>query len=120
MGKRWSASDLADLHGRTVVVTGANSGIGLVTARELARVGAHVVLAVRDDERGRVAAATIVGSTEVRPLDLADLSSVRRFAAAWTGDLDVLINNAGVMAVPKRITVDGFELQLATNHLGHF
>jgi len=120
MGKRWSASDLADLHGRTVVVTGANSGIGLVTARELARVGAHVVLAVRDDERGRAAAATIAGSTEVRPLDLADLGSVRRFAAAWTGDLDVLINNAGVMAVPKRITVDGFELQLATNHLGHF
>ena len=73
MGERWSATDLADLHGRTVVVTGANSGIGLVTARELARVGAHVVLAVRDEERGRAAAATIVGSTDVRRLDLADL-----------------------------------------------
>src|SRR6185295_8240243 len=106
MGDRWTATDLTDLDGRTVVVTGANSGIGLVTARELARVGAHVVLAVRDDARGRAAAATIVGSTEVRPLDLADLASVRSFAAGWTGDLDVLINNAGVMAVPKRVTVD--------------
>jgi NAD(P)-dependent dehydrogenase (short-subunit alcohol dehydrogenase family) len=120
MGNRWSAADLPDLHGRTVVVTGANSGIGLVTARELARVGAHVVLAVRDDERGRAAAATITGSSEVRRLDLADLASVRAFAESWTGDLDVLVNNAGVMAVPKQVTVDGFELQLATNHLGHF
>jgi NAD(P)-dependent dehydrogenase (short-subunit alcohol dehydrogenase family) len=120
MGERWSATDLPDLHGRTVVVTGANSGIGLVTARELARVGAHVVLAVRDDERGRAAAATITGSTDVRRLDLADLASVRAFAEGWTGDLDVLVNNAGVMAVPKQVTVDGFELQLATNHLGPF
>ncbi len=120
MGDRWSATDLADLHGRTVVVTGANSGIGLVTARELARVGAHVVLAVRDEQRGRSAAATISGSCEVRSLDLADLASVRAFADGFTGDLDVLINNAGVMAVPKQVTVDGFELQLATNHLGHF
>ena len=120
MSDRWSATDLADLHGRTVVVTGANSGIGLVTARELAGVGAHVVLAVRDDDRGRAAAATIDGSCEVRRLDLADLASVRAFAAGWTGDLDVLVNNAGVMAVPEQRTVDGFELQFATNHLGHF
>jgi NAD(P)-dependent dehydrogenase (short-subunit alcohol dehydrogenase family) len=120
MSDRWSAADLPDLDGRTVIVTGANSGIGLVTARELARVGAHVVLAVRDEERGRTAAETIKGSCEVRRLDLADLASVRAFATAWTGDLDVLINNAGVMAVPKQRSADGFELQLATNHLGHF
>jgi NAD(P)-dependent dehydrogenase (short-subunit alcohol dehydrogenase family) len=117
---RWTAADLPDLGGRTAVVTGANSGIGLVSARELARVGAHVVLAVRDQERGRTAAASIIGSTEVRRLDLADLASVRAFAEEWDGDVDVLINNAGVMAIPQRRTVDGFELQFATNHLGHF
>jgi NAD(P)-dependent dehydrogenase (short-subunit alcohol dehydrogenase family) len=117
---RWTAADLPDLDGYTVVVTGANSGLGLVTARELARVGAHVVLAVRDEARGRTAAATIAGSCEVRHLDLADLASVREFAAGWTGDLEILINNAGVMAVPKARTVDGFELQFGTNHLGHF
>jgi NAD(P)-dependent dehydrogenase (short-subunit alcohol dehydrogenase family) len=117
---RWTAADLPDLGGWTTVVTGANSGIGLVSARELARVGAHVVLAVRDQERGRTAAASITGSTEVRQLDLADLASVRAFAQEWDGDLDVLINNAGVMAIPQRRTVDGFELQFATNHLGHF
>ena len=103
-----------------MIVTGANSGIGLETARELARVGAHVVLAVRDQERGRAAADGITGSTEVRRLDLADLASVRAFAEGWAGDLDVLINNAGVMAIPRRRTVDGFEMQFATNHLGHF
>jgi NAD(P)-dependent dehydrogenase (short-subunit alcohol dehydrogenase family) len=117
---RWTAADLPDLGGWITVVTGANSGIGLVSARELARVGAHVVLAVRDQERGRTAAASITGSTEVRQLDLADLASVRAFAREWDGDLNVLINNAGVMAIPQRRTVDGFELQLATNHLGHF
>ena len=120
MTDRWTAADRPTLDGWTVVVTGANSGIGLVTARELARVGAHVVLAVRDEERGAAAAATIEGSCEVRRLDLADLASVRAFAAAWSGDLDVLVNNAGVMAVPEQRTVDGFELQFATNHLGHF
>ena len=120
MSDRWTAAELPDLGGRTVVITGANSGIGLVTARELARVGAHVVLAVRDQERGRTAAASITGSTEVRHLDLADLASVRAFAHEWDGDVDVLINNAGVMAIPERRTVDGFEMQFATNHLGHF
>ena len=120
MSDRWTAAELPDLGGRTVVITGANSGIGLVTARELARVGAHVVLAVRDRERGRTAAASITGSTEVRHLDLADLASVRAFAHEWDGDVDVLINNAGVMAIPERRTVDGFEMQFATNHLGHF
>jgi NAD(P)-dependent dehydrogenase (short-subunit alcohol dehydrogenase family) len=120
MTERWTAADLPDLTGRTVVVTGANSGIGLVTARELARVGAHVVLAVRDEARGRSAAETFSGSWEVRRLDLADLASVRSFADGWSGDLDVLVNNAGVMAVPKQRTVDGFEMQFGTNHLGHF
>ncbi|WP_320669835.1 oxidoreductase [Patulibacter defluvii] len=116
----WSARDLPDLAGRTVVVTGANSGIGLVAARELARAGARTVLAVRDPEKGARAAATIAGEVEVRPLDLADLASVRAFADGWEGDLDVLINNAGVMAVPLGRTADGFELQIGTNHLGHF
>jgi NAD(P)-dependent dehydrogenase (short-subunit alcohol dehydrogenase family) len=121
MGSRtWTAADLPRLDGRTVVVTGANSGIGLVTARELARAGARVVLAVRDTARGERAAETIPGRSEVRRLDLADLASVRAFAGAWEGDLDVLVDNAGVMATPERRTKDGFELQIGTNHLGHF
>ncbi|ATZ29030.1 Fatty acyl-CoA reductase [Streptomyces lavendulae subsp. lavendulae] len=106
--------------GRTVVVTGASSGLGAVTARELARAGAHVVLAVRDTARGERLAATLTGSVEVRPLDLADLSSVRAFAAGWDRPLDVLVNNAGVMAIPEARTADGFEMQLGTNHLGPF
>ena len=84
------------------------------------RAGARVVLAVRDVAKGEAAAAAIDGETEVRALDLADLASVHAFADAWEGDLDVLVNNAGVMAVPERRTKDGFELQLGTNHLGHF
>jgi NAD(P)-dependent dehydrogenase (short-subunit alcohol dehydrogenase family) len=103
-----------------VVVTGGNSGLGLATARALAAAGARVVLAVRDPARGEQAAAGLRGDVEVRRLDLADLSSVRAFAAAWTGDLDVLVNNAGIMAVPAGRTADGFELQFGTNHLGHF
>src|SRR3954452_4328570 len=117
---QWTADDLPGLSGRTFVVTGANSGIGLAAARALGRAGAHVVLAVRDLSRGRDAAASIEGSTDVRRLDLADLASVHAFADAWDGGLDVLINNAGVMAVPERRTKDGFELQIGTNHLGHF
>ncbi|MFI6936474.1 oxidoreductase [Streptomyces sp. NPDC050287] len=118
---RWNTTDLPDLAGRTAVVTGANSGIGLTAADALARAGAHVVFAVRDVERGRAAAATVNGSTEVRRLDLADLSSVREFADAWAGrPLDLLINNAGVMMVPQQRTRDGFEMQFGTNHLGHF
>ena len=109
-----------DQSGRTVVVTGASSGIGLVAARELARAGARVVLAVRDPEKGQRVAAGIPGDTEVRPLDLASLASVRAFAAGWTGALDILVNNAGIMAVPEGRTVDGFELQIGTNHLGPF
>ncbi|TMK41842.1 MAG: SDR family NAD(P)-dependent oxidoreductase [Actinobacteria bacterium] len=117
---KWTAADLPSLEGRTYVVTGANSGIGLAAARELARVGARVVLAVRDRGRGERAAATLAGEPEVRELDLASLESVRAFADAWSGELDVLINNAGVMATPERRTADGFELQIGTNHLGHF
>ena len=118
--QKWNETQLPDLHGRTAVVTGANSGIGLTAADALARAGAHVVFAVRDPERGRAAAATVSGSTEVRRLDLADLASVREFAAGWEGPLDLLINNAGVMMIPRQRTKDGFEMQFGTNHLGHF
>jgi NAD(P)-dependent dehydrogenase (short-subunit alcohol dehydrogenase family) len=117
---KWTAADLPTLDGRTVVITGANSGIGLVAARALGRAGARVVLAVRDTAKGEQAAATIDGDSEFRRLDLADLASIRAFADGWEGDLDVLINNAGVMATPERRTADGFELQIGTNHLGHF
>jgi NAD(P)-dependent dehydrogenase (short-subunit alcohol dehydrogenase family) len=117
---KWTAADLPDQSGRTVVVTGASSGIGLVAARELARAGARVVLAVRDPEKGQQVAAGLPGNTQVRPVDLASLSSVRAFAAGWTGPLDVLVNNAGIMAVPQGRTPDGFELQIGTNHLGPF
>jgi NAD(P)-dependent dehydrogenase (short-subunit alcohol dehydrogenase family) len=116
----WTAADLPSQKGRIFIVTGANSGIGLPTARALAETGAHVVLAVRDVAKGETAAASIAGDTEVRLLDLADLASIRAFADAWQGDVDVLINNAGVMRTPERRTADGFELQIGTNHLGHF
>ncbi|WP_327186888.1 oxidoreductase [Streptomyces sp. NBC_01334] len=116
----WNTTDIPDQTGRTAVVTGANSGLGLATVEALARAGAHVVLAVRDPRRGEAAAAAVPGSVEVRRLDLADLSSVREFAAGWRGDLDLLINNAGVMNVPEGRTEDGFETQFGTNHLGHF
>ncbi|MFJ3671891.1 oxidoreductase [Streptomyces sp. NPDC090106] len=117
---RWDETRLPDLAGRRAVVTGANSGIGLRAAGALARAGAHVVFAVRDPERGEAAARTVHGSTEVRRLDLADLSSVRAFAEGWDGPLSLLINNAGVMMLPQQETRDGFEMQFGTNHLGHF
>ena len=115
----WTAADLPSFSGRTVIVTGANSGLGEVTARELARVGAHVILAVRNTTKGDAAAAGMPGSTEVRELDLQDLASVRAFADGVDGT-DVLVNNAGIMAVPYAQTADGFESQIGTNHLGHF
>ncbi|WP_375481773.1 oxidoreductase [uncultured Mycobacterium sp.] len=115
----WTAADLPSFAGRTLVVTGANSGLGAVTAGELARVGAHVILAVRNTEKGEVAARQMIGHVEVRRLDLQDLASVRGFADT-IGTVDVLINNAGVMATPEARTVDGFESQIGTNHLGHF
>jgi NAD(P)-dependent dehydrogenase (short-subunit alcohol dehydrogenase family) len=117
---RWTSADLPSQAGRIIVITGANSGIGLPTARALAEAGAHLVLAVRDVASGEAAADSIHGDCEVRQLDLADLSSVRAFADKWQGELSVLINNAGVMRTPKRRTANGFELQIGTNHLGHF
>jgi len=148
-GPKWTASDIPDQRGRVAVVTGANSGLGLATARELARAGAQVVLAVRDTAPGgrgtalrgrgtalagrgtsrgdaaaeRIRSAVPGAALEVAPLDLADLDSVRAFADGRlaTGlPLDLLINNAGVMAAPRRLTKDGLESQFATNHLGHF
>lgn len=126
---RWTAADIPDLAGSTAIVTGANSGIGLVTAEELAAHGARVTLAVRDQQRGRSAADQIRSrypdaQVEVGSCDLASLASVRTFAQTWRDDhsagLDLLVNNAGVMAIPRRDSADGFEMQLATNHLGHF
>ena len=111
---------IPDLTGRTALITGANSGLGRVTARVLAGRGAHVVLAVRNRAKGEAAAATMPGSTEVRDLDLADLPSVRDFAAEFTAPVDLLINNAGIMIPPLFRTVDGSESQFGTNHLGHF
>ncbi len=116
----WNAEDVGDQTGRTVIVTGANSGLGLVTARAFAQAGARVVLAVRDTGRGRDAAARIAGETVVMPLDLASLASVRSFAEHWEGPVDVLVNNAGVMAIGFSRTSAGFEMQIGTNHLGHF
>jgi NAD(P)-dependent dehydrogenase (short-subunit alcohol dehydrogenase family) len=115
-----AAAGLPAMTGRTVIVTGASSGIGAATARALAGAGARVVLAVRDVAKGERVAATMTGTTEVRRLELDDLASVRAFAAAWSGDVDVLVNNAGVMMVPEGRTADGFERQIGTNHLGAF
>ncbi|WP_009477954.1 oxidoreductase [Rhodococcus sp. JVH1] len=116
---KWTASDIVDQSGRTFVVTGANSGLGEVAARALGKAGAHVVLACRNTHKGEVVARSIGDNAEVRRLDLSDLASVREFAAG-VESVDVLVNNAGVMAVPQRTTADGFEMQIGTNHLGHF
>jgi NAD(P)-dependent dehydrogenase (short-subunit alcohol dehydrogenase family) len=116
----WTSADLPSQQGRNVIVTGANSGIGLPIARALAEAGARVVLAVRDLAKGEAAAESISGDCEVRQLDLAELGSVHAFADSWHGELAVLINNAGVMRTPERRTADGFESQIGTNHLGHF
>ncbi|MFB9557942.1 oxidoreductase [Streptomyces roseoviridis] len=126
--QRWNADLIPDLTGRVFVVTGANSGLGLATARELARHGGHVVLAVRDERRGRAAAEALTREVsgarlDVRRLDLADLDSVRECAAKLRADherIDVLVNNAGVMAPPRTLSAQGHELQFAVNHLGHF
>jgi NAD(P)-dependent dehydrogenase (short-subunit alcohol dehydrogenase family) len=119
----WTGAQLPDLTGRTALVTGGNSGIGFETAKQLVAHGADVVLACRDAESGARAAQqmTGAGSVRVRELDLASFASVREFGESWDGPLELLINNAGVMAPPKlTMTVDGFERQFATNHLGHF
>jgi NAD(P)-dependent dehydrogenase (short-subunit alcohol dehydrogenase family) len=115
----------ADLSGRRAIVTGGSSGIGLETARALTAAGAHVTLAVRSLEAGKAAAGDIDRSSgrnavTVLPLDLSDQASIRRFVAGWTGPLHILVNNAGIMATPETRTPEGWELQFATNHLGHF
>jgi NAD(P)-dependent dehydrogenase (short-subunit alcohol dehydrogenase family) len=115
----WTAADLPSFAGRTVIITGANSGLGAVTARELAAKGATIVMAVRNTSKGDAAAREITGDVEVRQLDLQDLSSVRAFADG-VDNADLLINNAGIMAAPYALTKDGFESQIGTNHLGHF
>jgi NAD(P)-dependent dehydrogenase (short-subunit alcohol dehydrogenase family) len=117
---KWTAADIPDQSGRTVVITGANSGIGAAAARSLAGAGARVIIACRNTAKGEAAAATMPGTVEVRALDLADLASVRSFASSLAEPFDILINNAGVMALPLRRTADGFEMQIGTNHLGHF
>jgi NAD(P)-dependent dehydrogenase (short-subunit alcohol dehydrogenase family) len=122
----WSAKDIPDQTGRRAIVTGANSGLGFHTALELARHGASVVMTARDKSKGdeavrRVLAEVPDASVELGQLDLADLSSVREFATAYgTEPIDILVNNAGVMAIPRMETVDGFEMQFGTNHLGPF
>ena len=133
MSKGWSKEDIPDQTGKTAIVTGANSGIGLVAARELASKGATVVVACRNVEKGEKAVEQMrtelapngeAATFDVRALDLASLSSVHAFAegvtTAYPGGIDLLINNAGVMAPPRHETADGFELQIGTNHLGHF
>jgi NAD(P)-dependent dehydrogenase (short-subunit alcohol dehydrogenase family) len=116
----WSPTRLGNLTGKRAIVTGATNGVGLATARALARAGAGVVLAVRNTELGARRAAEIGGDTSVVRLDLADLASVRAFPDALDGDVDVLINNAGVVAQHRSETVDGFEMTLGTNFLGPF
>ncbi|MGA2452598.1 MAG: oxidoreductase [Solirubrobacteraceae bacterium] len=115
-----STTPMPDMTGRNVIVTGANSGIGRAAASALAGAGARVILAVRNTDKGRAAAASMPGETDVRRLDLASLASIREFAAGWEGEIDLLINNAGVMVPPLGRTAEGFELQFGTNHLGHF
>src|SRR5215469_14690781 len=114
-----------DLTGKRAIVTGSSSGIGKETARALASAGAEVTLAVRNRDRGRAAAEAIVASTgnqrvRVAPLELSERRSVSAFVAAWRGPLHILVNNAGIMATPEQRTAEGWEMQFATNHLGHF
>jgi NAD(P)-dependent dehydrogenase (short-subunit alcohol dehydrogenase family) len=124
----WSAADIPDQHGRTAIVTGANGGLGLETARQLAAKGAHVVMAVRNQEKAAAAAREIRGSVpdaslKLVALDLASQASVRAAAARITAaheSIDLLVNNAGVMAIPEAKTDDGFEMQFAVDHLGHW
>ena len=127
-GDTWTAEDIGDLTGVVALVTGANSGIGYETVRALTDHGAHVVMACRNGDKARKARDKLEGeltrsSLELLPLDLSDLDSVRRAAETFLSTharLDLLVNNAGVMGTPYRQTADGFELQMATNHLGHF
>jgi NAD(P)-dependent dehydrogenase (short-subunit alcohol dehydrogenase family) len=120
VASQWSPTRLGNLSGKRIIVTGATNGVGLGTARALARAGAHVILAVRNVELGHQRAAEIGGSTSVAKLDLADLASVRAFPDAIDGDVDILINNAGVITQQRGDTADGFETTLGTNLLGPF
>ena len=126
---KWTVAQMPSQAGKTVLVTGANSGIGYQAALELARHGAHVLLGCRSEKKGQAALERLKGevsgaSVELAVLDMASLASIRSFASGYTsrgGTLDILVNNAGVMALPTReLTPDGFERQLGTNHLGHF
>ncbi|MBF0815741.1 SDR family NAD(P)-dependent oxidoreductase [Microbacterium paludicola] len=123
MTEDWTEEHIPDQSGRVAIVTGANTGLGFETARLLAEHGAHVIIAVRDVEKGRTAAGRIAGEVTVQRLDLASLDSIRAAASDIRADhprIDLLINNAGVMYTPRQTTADGFELQFGTNHLGHF
>ena len=120
MTAEWTTARLGDLAGKRVVVTGATNGVGLGTARALVRAGAHVVMAVRSTELGAQRAKEIGGSTSIAQVDLADLSSVRAFADAFDDDVDILINNAGMLTADRQETVDGFEKTIGTNLLGPF
>ncbi len=128
MTEKWTAADIPDQTGKVVIVTGANTGLGYIDAQELARRGAEVILACRDKGKGEAALRKLKNEqpeakTELMLLDLADLASVRNFASEFTSKydkLDILINNAGLMFPPYMKTVDGFEIQFGTNHLGHF
>lgn len=123
MTSKWTTADLPDLTGKTIIVTGATAGLGEVTTRELARAGAHLIMAVRNEHK----AADLVrdiglvkGRIEIHHLDIADLESIRQFGRTWSDPIDVLINNAGIMQVPLAYTGDGLELQMATNYFGAF
>ena len=120
MTEKWTPARLGDLKGKRIIVTGATNGVGLGTARALTRAGAHVVMAVRNTELGAQRAKEIGGSTSIAKVDLADLASVRAFADALDDDVDILINNAGLLTQTREDTVDGFEKTLGTNLLGPF
>jgi len=128
MKKKWTATDIPDQTGKNAIVTGANSGLGYHTSLELAKKGAHVIMACRNKKKGNLAASRILNQVpsallDVMSLDLASFSSIRFFAGNFSkkyNQLDILVNNAGVMALPKMKTADGFEMQFGTNHLGHF
>jgi len=123
MTDEWTFDNLPDLAGKTYIVTGAAGGIGLITTRELARAGADVVMAVRNPQKGRDAArriGAVRGNIDVRQLDVSSFSSIRVFADAWSGPITGLVNNAGIMMVPRRVTDDGIESQVATNYFGPF
>lgn len=128
MKRKWTEQDMLDLAGKVVVVTGANSGLGFESSKALAKNGATVVMTARNLEKGEKARSDILkevpdASLDLMKLDVGDLSSVREFADAFKAKydrLDILLNNAGVMAIPRQETVDGFEMQLGVNHLGHF